>query len=179
MPGFGYLDPVLGYKSERVLCLLCYRQVAKTYKEVYREGILKLKESIPPAYVALRAFTTILFLLGSWPPQIVLKFQQRTFIVLVLTILTGVHFLTVVPPHICAFTVPRQYQPALMVLLADTYTQSYILMRTTGLLFVLYLPLADPFSCWQAGFYGCVLHKKYGTVPYIVCGWRWCFKMLK
>ncbi len=49
-------------------------------------GIFKLlwspeigsKESIPPAYVAWRAGTKTLFLLGSWPPQIVQKFQHGT-----------------------------------------------------------------------------------------------------
>ncbi len=47
-------------------------------------GIFKLlwspeidsKESIPSAYVAWRAGTKTLFLLGSWPPQIVQKFQH-------------------------------------------------------------------------------------------------------
>jgi hypothetical protein len=35
------------------------------------------KKSILPSYVAWRAYSTTLFLLGSWPPEIVLKFQQR------------------------------------------------------------------------------------------------------
>jgi hypothetical protein len=51
---------------------------------MHRDGIFKLlriqgiesKESIPPAYVAWRAGTTTLFLLGSELPLIVLKFQQ-------------------------------------------------------------------------------------------------------
>ncbi len=34
------------------------------------------KESIPPAYVVLRAGTITLFLLGSEPPLVVLKFQH-------------------------------------------------------------------------------------------------------
>jgi hypothetical protein len=41
------------------------------------------KESIPPAYVAWRAGTTTLFLLGSWPPYIVLKFSHSIFYALV------------------------------------------------------------------------------------------------
>ncbi len=32
------------------------------------------RNQIPPAYVAWRDGTTTLFLLGSWPPQIVSKF---------------------------------------------------------------------------------------------------------
>ncbi len=50
-----------------------------------REGIFKLlrnlgidsKESNPPAYVAWRAGTTTLFLLGSQPPQVDLKSQHQ------------------------------------------------------------------------------------------------------
>jgi hypothetical protein len=43
-----------------------------------RNRFLGYKESILPAYVAWRAGTTILFLLGSHPQQTVLKFQHRT-----------------------------------------------------------------------------------------------------
>jgi hypothetical protein len=52
---------------------------------VYRDGIFKrlrspgidYKESILPTYVAWRAGTTTLFLLRSWPPWIVIKYQHR------------------------------------------------------------------------------------------------------
>ncbi len=56
------------------------------YEIECRGGIFKLLwsttidsgESIPRAYVARRAGTRNLFLLGSWPPQIVQKFQHRS-----------------------------------------------------------------------------------------------------
>jgi hypothetical protein len=43
---------------------------ARIFKLVRRPEV-DSKESIPPAYVAWRASTTTLFLLGSYPPQIV------------------------------------------------------------------------------------------------------------
>ncbi len=43
---------------------------ARIFKLV-RSPEIDSKESIPPAYVAWRAGTTALFLLGSYPPQII------------------------------------------------------------------------------------------------------------
>ncbi len=65
---------------------LCQNQRILKREIEHRDGILKLlrssgidsKEQIPPAYVVWRASTTTLFLLGSQPPQIALKFQHRS-----------------------------------------------------------------------------------------------------
>jgi hypothetical protein len=56
---------------------LSYRPARCGIFKLLRGPGIDLKESIPPAYVAWQAGTTSLFLLGTLPPLIVLKFQHR------------------------------------------------------------------------------------------------------
>ncbi len=62
------------YSPDRCLCKAQRCQQRRYFK------LLRAQESIPPASVTWRACTTTLFLVGSQPPQIVLKFQHRTYI---------------------------------------------------------------------------------------------------
>ncbi len=61
----------------RVVTGLSYRPARGGIYKLLRSPGIDSKEQIPPAYVAWRAGTATLFLLGSWPPKIVLKFQLR------------------------------------------------------------------------------------------------------
>ncbi len=54
-----------------VLLRLDVKQAHEAWDDIFkllRSLGIDSKESIPPAYVAWRAGTTTLFLLGSWPP---------------------------------------------------------------------------------------------------------------
>jgi hypothetical protein len=63
-----------------VLITTYFMNILTCSKLAVRDRICKLfgaLESIPPAYVARRTDTATLFLLGTKPPKIVLKIQQR------------------------------------------------------------------------------------------------------